>query len=38
LGVDALLVGERLVTAPDVGLATRLICGVTEAALEGSIK
>jgi indole-3-glycerol phosphate synthase len=38
LGVDALLVGERLVTAPDVGLATRLICGVTEAALEGSVK
>lgn len=29
LGVDALLVGESLITAPDTAAATRLICGLT---------
>jgi len=36
LGVHALLVGESLLTAPDVGLATRLICGLAAPVLEAS--
>jgi indole-3-glycerol phosphate synthase len=37
LGVDALLVGESLLTAPNVAVATRLICGAAEHALESSL-
>jgi indole-3-glycerol phosphate synthase len=36
LGVDALLVGETLLTSSDVGAATRLICGLAAPALETS--
>jgi indole-3-glycerol phosphate synthase len=36
LGVDAILVGEGLITAPDIAAATREICGITQAVLEGS--
>jgi indole-3-glycerol phosphate synthase len=36
LGVDAILVGEGLITAPDIAVATREICGITQAVLEGS--
>jgi indole-3-glycerol phosphate synthase len=38
MGVDALLVGESLLIAPDVALATRMMCGVNSAAMEGSIR
>jgi indole-3-glycerol phosphate synthase len=38
LGVDALLVGESLLTASDVALATRRICGLQAPLLEGSIR
>jgi indole-3-glycerol phosphate synthase len=38
LGVDALLVGESLLTAADVAAATRSICGLQSPVLEGSFK
>lgn len=34
IGVDALLVGERLITAQDTGAATREICGLAPAVAE----
>jgi indole-3-glycerol phosphate synthase len=36
LGADAILVGEGLITAPDIAAATREICGASHAVLEGS--
>ena len=36
LGVDAILVGEGLITAPDIAAATREMCGISQAVLEGS--
>ena len=36
LGVDAMLVGEGLVAAPDIAAATREMCGLSGAVLEGS--
>ena len=36
LGVDAILVGEGLVTAPDIPAATRQICGLSQPALTES--
>jgi indole-3-glycerol phosphate synthase len=36
LGVDAILVGEGLITAPDIATATREMCGIAQAVLQGS--
>jgi indole-3-glycerol phosphate synthase len=36
LGVDAILVGEGLITATDIAAATREMCGIAQAVPEGS--
>jgi indole-3-glycerol phosphate synthase len=36
LGVNAMLVGEALVAAPDIAAATREVCGLSPAVLQES--
>lgn len=38
LGIDALLVGESLLTSPDVATSTRVICGLPTPKLQESIR